>query len=95
MDLGLEGRVALVTGGSKGIGRAIAAGLVDEGARVAVASRSAEGIEEAATAVGAPGAPGGHPSSGMASHHWHHHSKPTRIRSCGCQQYEMSSSTLR
>jgi 3-oxoacyl-[acyl-carrier protein] reductase len=55
MDLGLEGRVALVTGGSKGIGRAIAAGLVDEGARVAVASRSAEGIEEAATAVGARG----------------------------------------
>ena len=55
MDLGLEGRVALVTGGSKGIGRAMAAGLVAEGARVAIASRSAERIEEAAAATGARG----------------------------------------
>jgi 3-oxoacyl-[acyl-carrier protein] reductase len=55
MDLGLEGRVALVTGGSKGIGRAVAAGLVAEGARVAIASRSAERIEEAAADVGATG----------------------------------------
>jgi 3-oxoacyl-[acyl-carrier protein] reductase len=42
MDLGLRDRVALVTGASKGIGRGIAAGLVAEGARVAIASRSAE-----------------------------------------------------
>lgn len=55
MDLGLTGRVALVNGASKGIGRSIAATLVAEGARVAIASRSREGIEATAAEIGATG----------------------------------------
>jgi 3-oxoacyl-[acyl-carrier protein] reductase len=55
MDLGLSGRLALVTGASKGIGRGIAAGLVAEGARVAIASRSEERIRAAAEEIGARG----------------------------------------
>ncbi len=52
MDLGLEGRVALVMGASRGIGRGIAAALAGEGARVAIASRSLERLEEAAAEIG-------------------------------------------
>jgi 3-oxoacyl-[acyl-carrier protein] reductase len=53
MDLGIAGRSALVMGASKGIGRAIAAELAAEGARVVVTSRSRERIEAAAAAIGA------------------------------------------
>jgi len=48
----LDGRVALVTGGSRGIGRMIAAGFVAQGAKVYVSSRKAEACEEAAAALG-------------------------------------------
>jgi 3-oxoacyl-[acyl-carrier protein] reductase len=52
MDLGLEGRVALVMGASRGLGRGIAAALAREGARVAIASRSLERLEEAVAEIG-------------------------------------------
>jgi 3-oxoacyl-[acyl-carrier protein] reductase len=52
MDLGISGRVALVMGASRGIGRGIAAALANEGARVAISSRSAEALEAAASQIG-------------------------------------------
>jgi 3-oxoacyl-[acyl-carrier protein] reductase len=53
MDLGLEGKTALVTGSSRGIGRAIALGLAREGCRVALSSRGGPDLEAAAAAAGA------------------------------------------
>src|SRR5215831_3234404 len=45
MDLGLSGKKALVTAGSRGIGRAVVARLVAEGMQVAICARNAEGVE--------------------------------------------------
>ena len=55
MDLGLRDRVALVTGGSRGIGRAIALGLAAEGCDVAIVARDAEDLRRTAAEVSALG----------------------------------------
>ncbi len=50
MDLGLKGKKAIVTGGTRGIGRAIADLLVEEGCDVAVCARTADQVAAATTA---------------------------------------------
>jgi 3-oxoacyl-[acyl-carrier protein] reductase len=56
VDLGLNGKAALVTGGSRGIGARIAAGLTAEGCRVAIVARNAEDLEATAISLRAGGA---------------------------------------
>jgi 3-oxoacyl-[acyl-carrier protein] reductase len=51
MELGISGKTALVMGASRGIGRAVAAALAREGARVAMASRSRPRLTEAAAEI--------------------------------------------
>jgi NAD(P)-dependent dehydrogenase (short-subunit alcohol dehydrogenase family) len=52
MDLGLDGKRAIITGGSRGIGLEIARTLVAEGASVAICARGAAGVEEAVAELG-------------------------------------------
>jgi 3-oxoacyl-[acyl-carrier protein] reductase len=55
MDLGLSGRRAVVTGGSKGLGKAIAAELLAEGAEVSICSRDEAELEATAAELRKPG----------------------------------------
>ena len=55
MDLGIRGRVALVTGGARSLGKADAVTLAAEGCKVAIVDLNAEGAEETAQEIGAAG----------------------------------------
>jgi len=51
MNLSLEGKIAIVTGGSKGIGRAAALALAQEGVDVTICARGMEDLEDAAAEI--------------------------------------------
>ena len=51
MDFGLQGKRALVTGGSRGIGKAVARALAREGCQVAICARGREALEAAAASI--------------------------------------------
>ena len=55
MDLGLSGKVALVTGGSRGIGRSIGLALAAEGCDVAITARGRERLEQTVGEIEAVG----------------------------------------
>ena len=56
MELGLKGKVAAVTGGTEGIGRATALRLAQEGAKVAICARRQEPLDKTAAEIGKTGA---------------------------------------
>lgn len=57
MDLGLKSRRALVMGASRGLGRAIAAAMIAEGAKVAICAREGERLRNTARELGAEAVP--------------------------------------
>ena len=57
----LDGRVAIVTGGARGIGQAIAAAYAAEGARVFIVDRNGPAAAATAASIRGPGGPGDRP----------------------------------
>lgn len=57
MDLGIKGAAAVVTGGSKGMGRATAICLAEDGARVCILARGQEALDDAVAALKKAGSP--------------------------------------
>jgi 3-oxoacyl-[acyl-carrier protein] reductase len=55
MDLGLKGKIALVSGASRGIGNRIALALAEEGAKLCICARNQEGLEKSKTEIAALG----------------------------------------
>jgi 3-oxoacyl-[acyl-carrier protein] reductase len=55
MDLGLKGKVALITGASQGIGKAIAMTLAEEGCKLAICARGKEKLDSSAEEIRAKG----------------------------------------
>jgi 3-oxoacyl-[acyl-carrier protein] reductase len=66
MDLGLAGRVAIVTGGSRGLGLAAAQALIAEGANVVVCARGAEALKQAAGSLQKAAASGARVATAVA-----------------------------
>lgn len=56
MDLGLKGKVAMITGASRGLGRAMAKALAEEGMRLSICARGADVLDQAASELKAAGA---------------------------------------
>ena len=70
MDLGIAGRVALVGGASRGIGRAVAEALAAEGRRVVITARDADRIAAVASEIGAEAGMAGTVATSPAPRRW-------------------------
>ena len=55
VDFSLDGKIAIVTGGSKGIGRAIATGFAEHGADIVIAARGIDALQDAEEAIAETG----------------------------------------